>query len=113
MWLIVLFALPIFSGCSSIHIHNGKDVKKEWGFGITRLTVTPGNRPVTINTQGVGLVNGYSSTTLGWLKEGVVVIPNPEECHAIFINQTEEQTREIQKILQEGHASLENLCFSP
>lgn len=108
-----IFALSILASCTTIHIQNAKEVRKEWGFGITRMSITQDNRPIAINTQGLGLVTGYSSVALGWLDEEVVVIPDPEDCHAIFINKTVKQTQEIRELLEAGNTQLEKICFTP
>jgi hypothetical protein len=61
-------------------------------------------------TRGVGLVVGRRHVALGWMKELLVDIPDPDDCRLILVIERPGDFTELQKVLATTNRDFSNVC---
>ena len=109
--LILMIILGGF-GCTTVKIYNSSGEHDLKGVGILNLELSPGKGPLIVNTKGVGVVNGASHFTVGWMQENYISISNPDECHAIFIVNGSQEVQKIKKLLLKANITIDKICIA-
>lgn len=99
------------SACVTVHIH-GTDARVAQGFGVVNITPQPANtEPVFITTQGVGMMVGSHTATLGYLKEDIITFPAANACHAVLIVENAQQFDNLRQLLASAPERFNHICM--
>lgn len=105
-WLLYSFLLLVivlgFSSCSKVTTVSKNEITNHYGLNFIDVNST--DQILYIDVTGVGLVDGVSGFTVGYLNEEII-IANPKKCQAILLVNAD--TLDINKTKE----LLENICI--
>lgn len=108
--LIALLALPLHA-CTSINIHgNEAEIKRFYGFPIYNITPSSQSNSVYIRTTGVGVINGPTGISVGYLNEIYAAVP-AGKCSIVIFSATERELSNIMKALALANTQLDEVCL--
>lgn len=77
--------LSLLPACTIIQV-SGADPSTSLHFGVLKLEPAPGARSLSYRIQGFGLVPGHNGATLGFAREDVVLVFDPNDCRTIIFD---------------------------
>ncbi|ROH93110.1 hypothetical protein ED208_00820 [Stagnimonas aquatica] len=106
--LLLVATVPLFAACSLVTVRGG-DVERE-GPLLCGVVRNPEGLPIAVDRLTLGLGVSAERVLIGFGKESVVSIGDPERCQAIFIVNDEVGTESLKRLLVSGSDDLKNIC---
>lgn len=86
------------AGCTVVNVDGPASVTRTYP-GVLRILPAEDASTVAYTARGFGLVPGRNGATLGFARETVVAVSDPEECRLILIEPDEEEAGRIAELL--------------
>lgn len=112
-WAAIAMCSVAMGGCTIVQVHHASAIQTEFLAGVAQVSIMPSAKGlVVVSTQGVGVVLGARSTTIGWRRERLALIPEEGGCQMVFFENTAEQAAALLKLLADAGVGADQVCIS-
>ncbi len=78
-------AAPWLVSCTTVNIYSAKGVETHEYFGWTTISARPGDKPVFVRTEGLGVIGASQAMSVGWLREDLAIFPDAGTCAVMVV----------------------------
>lgn len=109
MFLVYLCGL---ASCTSITVQGNAGVNQSYWFAPVQISIDRKEAIAVVSSEGIGLVPSVNGAVLGYSKETLFIVNDPNQCRVIIILSDQKAIDTFAVFLKGSKIHLNNICLS-
>jgi len=100
------------AACTQVVLKGSDHTEITNHLGVLSLKVDAQNKPLYVQTTGVGAILGQNNFNIGYLEQVMVVFPDGDDCRVVFVVEKARDAERLLSFFRESKIDLTNICVT-